>query len=185
LIAIVEDFQYVSAFGVRQRGHRPVVDDQNVSLRKPAQQPSEAAVGMSQRQFAKQLRGASIVSGVAIAASFVRQRGGQPALAYAGCAGEQNVEMLFHPFRFRGQTAQQRAVQAARCLIVDVFYRGGAFQTRGSQPAGQGAVFFPTPLAVDEHSKALFEAETGDVGLFQLLAESIRHAVQAHDKEFV
>ena len=36
LIAVVADLQKISAFGVAQRRHGPVVDDQQIGLRQPA-----------------------------------------------------------------------------------------------------------------------------------------------------
>src|SRR5579872_3420724 len=76
LIAVVTDLEEIAAFRIIQWRHGPVVEDQNVGEGQAAQQPAEAAVGVSQRQFAEQLSGASVVDGVAVAAGFVRQRGG-------------------------------------------------------------------------------------------------------------
>jgi len=93
--------------------------------------------------------------------------------------------VLFHPLGFGGQTAHQRAVQPAWSPVIDIFHRGRALQPRVAQAPGQGAVFFPAPLAVHQQAEALLKAEPAQVGLFQLLAERVGHAVQAHDVEFV
>jgi hypothetical protein len=93
--------------------------------------------------------------------------------------------VLFHPLRFRGQAAHQRAIQAAWRLVIDVFHRSGALQPRVAQAPGQGAVFFPTPLAIDQQAETLLKAESSQIGFFQLLAKSIGHAVQTHNVEFV
>ena len=66
---------------------------------------------------------------------------------------------------------------------VDVFDRRRELELSTSQATGQGAVFFPDPLLVDQQAKPFFKAEAGDLGVFLLLAEGVRHAVELHRVE--
>src|SRR5919205_4146934 len=71
LVAVIADLQKIAAFDFSERRHAEVVDHQHVGERELAQKTAKAAIGMSQREFAEQLRGAGVIDRVAVAAGLV------------------------------------------------------------------------------------------------------------------
>ena len=134
---------------------------------------------MRHGEFPKQLGHPFVQYRKAVAAGFVRQRATQPAFANAGRSDEQDILVLTHPFTAR-EGAHQFAIQAAGMLVVDVLDDAALFQLRELQSSRQRTVLLPEPLLIDEHSKALLEAELAHVGGFQLRAEGLGHTVQFH-----
>jgi hypothetical protein len=68
--------------------------------------------------------------------------------------------------------------------VVDVFQGGRLFEAGLAQPGGNGSVFAPQPLRIDQPSQPLLEAEGSRLGLLQLLAESLSHTVELQAVEF-
>ena len=57
LITRITDLQKITALCLGQRGHRPIVDDQQVEPAEPVEQFAVATVGPCHSQVAKQFRG--------------------------------------------------------------------------------------------------------------------------------
>ena len=54
MVAILADFLDFAALVFMQRGHGPVIDDQNIDATQSGQEVAQAAVGSDQSQLAKQ-----------------------------------------------------------------------------------------------------------------------------------
>jgi hypothetical protein len=117
-------------------------------------------------------------------AGLLRQRLPEPRLAYPGWTSKQDIEVLDHPLRV-GQPAYRRRVHLPRIAVVDVFYAGLGRELRLLQAARECLVLTPRPVAVDQHSEALFEVEAASLGLIELLLIRFRHARQAQRVELV
>ena len=95
--AVVEQFEQVVAFGRRDRRDGEVVDAQQVDARELRQAAAEAAVAVGDAQFLEQPRRAHVQHREAGARGLLRQRAGQPGLADAGGAGDQDVVAVAQP----------------------------------------------------------------------------------------
>ena len=74
LVTILADFPDFAALAFIERGHGPVIDDENFDATESCQEVSQAPVGSGQGQFPQQGSSAKIESGVAVATSFLCQR---------------------------------------------------------------------------------------------------------------
>jgi len=92
-----------------------------------------AAVAARQSEVGEQPRDALIEHGAIVAAGLVAERRGEPALADAGGAADQQIDMVVDPLAF-DQHRQQGAVEAARGAIVDVLDAGLLAQLGVLQP---------------------------------------------------
>ena len=184
LIAIVADLEKVAAFLVFQCSHREVVDQKHVDLGQAEQHAAHAAVGMSDRQLAKQFTALLVQSRETIPAGFLRQGAANPTLANAGGTEEENILLLLYPFA-AGQGTQELAIQPARMLVVGVFDGGLLLQLGVAQTMFQGTILSPGELFIDQQREPLFKAQLLRVGDFELRTKAIRHAVQLQVIEFV
>ena len=96
-VAIFEDFQQVvSGLGV-EGFEPPVVEDQQVGAGQALEAAGEAAVAVGQGEFVEQLCHPYVEHRTVVAAGFVAERAGQPALAHAGGPGDDEVVMVLDP----------------------------------------------------------------------------------------
>ena len=65
-------------------------------------------------------------------------------------------------------------------LIVDVLHHTAFFEFGQLQAPRQRAPFLPGPLAIDQQTEALLEAELAGVGHLDLFPECVSHAMQFH-----
>ena len=105
-----------------------------------------------------------VEDGAVVAAGLVAERAGDPALADAGRAGDEQVLVPLDPVA-GGELLEQRAVEAARRLQIDVLDDGVLAQAGEPQAGHEPLVVALGRLAVDQQGEALLEAERGDVGL--------------------
>src|SRR5712691_9904195 len=80
---------------------------------------------------------------------------------------------------------EQRLVEPARRLEVDVLSHGVLAQARESQSAHESFVLALGGLAVDQEREPLIEVERGDVGLLALFLQRLCHADEAECDETV
>lgn len=78
-----------------------------------------------------------------------------------------------------GELLEQRAVEAARRVQIDVFDNGGLAQLGLAQAAGKALVLAAGRLAVDQQAEPVFPAQLGGVGRVLQLDEGIGHGRQA------
>ena len=81
-----------------------------------------AAVAAGQGEFVEQLGHALIEHGAIVAAGLVAEGAGQPALADAGRADDDQIVVGLDPVAV-DELLEQRAVEAARTAVIDVLER--------------------------------------------------------------
>ena len=118
-VAVLEDLQEVVAGRGVERLEAPVVEDEKIDAAERAQQARVAAVTARQGQIAEQSRDALIEHGAIVAAGFVAERRGEPALADAGRAADQEIDAVADPATLN-EAGEQRTVEPARGAVVDV-----------------------------------------------------------------
>ena len=149
------------------------------------EQPRVAAVAAGERQGLEQPRQPVVEDGAIVAAGLVAERAGDPALADAGRADDQQVLLAVDPVA-GDELGEQGSVEAARGAQIDVLDDGGLPQRGELQARGEALVLALDRLAVDHQGETLLEGECGDVGLAALVVEGLGHAGQAEgDQAFV
>src|SRR5882672_10873617 len=116
-----------------------------------------------------------IEDGSVVAAGLVAERAGDPALAGAGRAADQQALVPCDPIA-GNELGEQCLVETARRLHVDVLDDCRLAQARELQSAYKPLVLALDRLAVDHEREALLEDERGNVGLLALLLQRLGHA---------
>ncbi|BBB96623.1 hypothetical protein AB7M47_002490 [Bradyrhizobium elkanii] len=78
-----------------------------------------AAVAACERQLVEQTRDALVEHGAIVATGLVAERRGEPALADAGRAADQEIDAVVDPATLN-EAGEQRTVEPARGAVVDV-----------------------------------------------------------------
>ena len=134
-----------------------------------------ASVAAGQREGFEQPRHAMVEDGAVVAACLVAERAGDPALADAGRAGDQQVLLAADPVAV-DELGEEGAIEAARRAQIDILDDGGLAQRGELQARDEPLVVALGGLAVDHQAEALLEGERGDVGLALLILEGLGHA---------
>ena len=113
---------------------------------------------MRDRQIGEQPGNAGIEDGDVLPASLVSERAGQPAFAQAAGAGDEQIASLGDPIA-GGELEEQRPVEPARDLIIDVLDAGVMAQSRGS-----GARF---ELFLPAQRRLIFEKQAEPFGVIE------------------
>ena len=79
-VAIIEDLQQVAPFGRTENRKAPVVEDQELNPADGFEQPAISAVAASKSKCLEQTRDAMILDRAIVAAGFVAEGAGDPAL---------------------------------------------------------------------------------------------------------
>ena len=167
-VAVLEDLEQVVAVFGGEGGQPPVVHHQHFGLGKRLEQLRVAAVGARDGQRAQQPGDAQVQRAVTVAAGAVGQRAGYPALADAGRAADQDVEVLADPASV-GEREDQLLVEAAAVPEVNVLDAGVVLQLGPPQPVGELAGVTLGQFAVDEQPEPFLERQGVDLGGVELL----------------
>src|SRR6266403_4073992 len=109
----------------------------------------------------------------------------KPTLADTSLPDDQQILMALDPVA-SGELLEQRLVEPARGLEIDVLDDGRLAQTRELEPAGEPFVLALDRLAVDHQTEPLFEVERGVVRLPSLFFQRLGHAGKPkRDQPFV
>jgi hypothetical protein len=107
----------------------------------------------------------------------VAERTGNPALADTGWSDDQQILVSLDPLA-GDEPLEQRLIEAARRLHVDVLDDGVLPQLGEAQAVHQSLVLPFGCFPVDEQSEPFVKAECGDVGLPLLFIQGLSHAGQ-------
>src|SRR5271154_1496943 len=119
-VSLLEDFeQIVTGAGV-ERFEAEVVENEQIGAAEGFDEARMAAVASGERQVLAELWPAMIEDGAIVAAGFLADGAGQPALADAGRADQGQIVVGVDPFAFR-ELLEQGAIETAGGAIVDVF----------------------------------------------------------------
>jgi len=164
-IAVLHQLGHVPALGRGERGHAPIVEDQDVDAGEPHEQSCVGAIGAGQGELVEEPRGTAVDRPVAATEGVLSEGAGDEGLADAGRPGDGDVLVLGDPLTGR-QLADQGLVDDAPVIVVEVLEAGAAELEVGLlDVALEAGVVAGEPLGVDEEAEALVEAEAGVVGL--------------------
>ena len=120
VVAILNDFEQVARLVGVERLRPPVVEDEQLDPGERAQEPSVTGRAMRDGEIGEEAGNAGVEDGDVLPAGLVSEGAGEPTLAEAGGAGDEDIAALADPAA-GGELEEQRTVQATRILIVDVF----------------------------------------------------------------
>lgn len=115
-VAILEDFQeVVTGTGVERLN--PLVEDQHIYTAEPAQWARMATVAARDSEVIEYPRNMLIEHGAIVTAGPVAERRGEPALADAGRAADQQIGIAVDPAALH-ELGEQQAVEATRAAVA-------------------------------------------------------------------
>src|SRR5512145_1968 len=174
-VAIVDDLEQVAALLGRHRRQTPVVEDQQLDTREALQEPCMASVAASQAEGVEQPWYAVIEHSAVVAARLVAERTGEPTLARARLAGDQEVLPPRDPLS-RRKLGKERLVETAYRLRVEILDGRILPEVGELQPCDEPFALALDGFAIDQQAKPLLERERSNIGLLSLLLECFRHA---------
>ena len=148
-VALLDDLQQVAALVDAERLERPIVEDEQPHLAEPPHQARIATVGASEGEIGEQLGDALVEDGAVVAASLVAERAGEPRLADACRAFDDEILWCGDPVA-GDQPLEQRAVEAARRTIVDVLDDGALAPSGMTEPSDELPVGAFCALAIEQ-----------------------------------
>ena len=184
-VAVFEDLEQIDALGLHEDLQAPVVEDQQVDPGETLEEAGVAPVAAGEGQSLEHPGNALIEDRSAIAAGFVAQGAGDPALADSGGADDGQVFVMIDPVA-GDEPGEQRPVDAARCAQVDVLGRRVLAQAGELEACGDAAGVAVGGFAIGHDADALLEGQGEDVGRGALFLEGSCHAGEAKgDQTFV
>jgi len=148
-VAFFENLEQVMTCGGIERLEPPVVEDEQLHAAERALDAGIATVAAGERKVGEELGNALVEHRTIVAAGFVAERRGEPALADAGRSAQDQVVVRIDPGTL-GELLEQRAVEAARCTIVDVLDGGLMAQPGIAQAGVQPSVTSVAGLLVEQ-----------------------------------
>jgi hypothetical protein len=112
---------------------------------------------VGQAQFLEEPRQTQVAGGVALAAGLVGERAGDPGLAHAGGAEDEEVERLAYPVA-GGELGDERLVEAARGAQIEVLKAGALLEAGLAQAGLQAPILALGELPVGKQPEAFLEA---------------------------
>ena len=131
----------------------PVVEDQKLDASQALEQPRVMAVAACQRERIEESWQALIENRSVIPTGLVAERAGNPTLADAGRADDEQVLVPLDPLA-GDELLEQCLVEPARRLHVDILDDGVLSQACEAQAADQPLVLALGRLAIDQQSEA-------------------------------
>ena len=143
-----------------------------------------AAVAARESEVIEQPRNTLIEHGAIVTAGLVAERRGEPALADAGRAADQQVGMVVDPAAL-DKLGEQRAIEAARGAVVDVLDARLLAQLRVAQAGGEPLVVAQRGFTFEQQREPFGVTEAcGLAGCFDI-GEGLGHPVEAEGVEAV
>src|SRR3954453_13707864 len=174
-VPILHDFQEVAALLGGHWSKSPIIEDEKLDASQALEEPRVMAVAACQRERIEESRQALIENRAVIPTGLVAERACNPTLADAGRADDEQVVVPLDPLA-GDELLEQRLVESARRLHVDILDDGVLSEACEAQSADQPFVVALGGFAVDEQSQPLLEGQGRDVRLSLLFVERLRHA---------
>src|SRR5665213_703645 len=176
IVAILDD-EVTPLLGV-ERLRPPVVEDQQPDARQLAQQLGIASVAAGEREGGEHPGDTLVEHGAVLPACLLAKRAGQPTLADAAGAGDQQVAMLGDPVA-AGELEEQRPVEAAHGTVIDVLDAGGMAQLGGAGARLEATLSAPGRLMLEQQAQPFGMAERASLWVGGQVLEAFGHAVEA------
>ena len=159
-VAFLDDLEQIAALLGTERLEAPVVEDEQLDAAERPHEPGIAAVAAGEREIGEQLGDALVEDRAVVAAGLVAERAGEPTLADAGRAFDDQVLRLLDPVP-AGERLEQGAIEAACGAVVDVLDDGVVAQPGIAQPGLEPPVVAIGGLAVEQQAEPFGMGEVG------------------------
>lgn len=184
-VAVIDNFEEVSAFALGERGEPPVIKDEDVDLGQSGEETGIGAVRVSEGEFLEEARHAAVEGAVALSAGLLRQGTGDVRLAGSGGTGDEDVLVLGDPAAAR-KLADDTFVELSLGRVVDVLDAGGTHSELCVAQAARDARILPGQVfRVDQHAQAFVEGERRRFGVFLLLCPGPSEGGQSEVKQLL
>lgn len=178
-MAILENFQQVASFLDVQDGQAPVVENEEPGAFDGFENAGVPPVAPRKGESLEEARGAVIHDAAIIAAGLVAKSAGDPALAQASRAGDQQILMTTDPTAI-DKVGHDGGVDPTGRAHVDVFDAGLLPEGGNPEPRGQALGSPHGGFTVDEKAEPFLEAEGIEGrGSLPLLLQRLSHALEA------
>lgn len=149
-VAVLDDFKEVGALLIGEGGQEDVVDDQELGLGKLGEELKTGTVGAGLLELLEEPGGAEGKNGESLASGEVAEGAGEPGLADAGGAGEEDVATGGEPARV-GELEEELFLETAGVFVIDVLEAGVGLSEPGVfEQAGEAAVVAVGFFVLDE-----------------------------------
>jgi hypothetical protein len=180
---ILDDFQEIAAFTIPERRQAPVIENEQLRFRELLEQSAVGAVGARADQvLAQQARHPRIADTMPLATGTLPERAREPRFARAGRTDQERDLVRANPIA-TGETKDGGAVQPTLCTEVDVLDARRHTEAGELQEAGEAPIGARGPLAFEQETEAVFEAQRRDVGDTALFLEGLGHARESERVE--
>jgi hypothetical protein len=159
-------------------GQSPIIEDQQPDAREALEHAGIAPVAAWQAEALQHARHALMEHRAIVATGSLAEGAGNPGLADAGRASDQQILLAFKPFALC-KPLEQSTVETAVGTVVDILRSRDLTQTGEAQPCLQPLVIALQNLAIGQHRQTILEAKLCAVGLSRLFFERVEHADQA------
>jgi hypothetical protein len=183
-VSLFEDFEKVMAGAGIELLQPPIVEYQNVDPSKGAKEARMAPVAARQRKIGEQLWDALVEDRAIVPASFVAERGSQPAFSNPSGPTDGQVVMRVDPLAI-GELLEQGAIKAARGAIIDILDRSLLAQLGVTQSRAKPFVVSPGFLVIEKKTEPFGMAEIRRFAGGVNLGESLGHAMEAKTMQLV
>jgi len=146
-VAVVHDLEEVAAVLGRKRCQAPIVENEELDAGEILEETGMPSVAAGECQSLEQPRHALVENGAAVAARLVPEGTGDPALADAGRAADQQIVMAVDPIA-GGELLEERAIEAADGAQIDVLDDGGLAEGGELEPRHEALVVALGAVAV-------------------------------------
>src|SRR5208337_4251635 len=157
-VSFIDNFKEISSVGISQGRNAEVVNDQDIGFGEFIHDFSITAVIPGKSHLIIETGAAQIETVKSITAGLVSQGTGQEGFAHSGGTGNNNVLEVFDPVT-GNEPHHDGLINTPLGFIINVFYTCREFEFCIFKIALHPAVFFPVPLSIDDHRKAILEGK--------------------------
>jgi hypothetical protein len=157
-VAIIKDLQKVAPLGRTENRKAPIVEYQELNAAEGFEHATIAAVAASKGEGLEQARDTVILDRTIVAAGFVAEGAGNPALAEPGCSSDEQVLVAVDPVA-ADEPSEDGAVDTAWRAQVDVFHACALAQCSELEACRETFGVALGGFAIDQQSDALLERQ--------------------------
>jgi hypothetical protein len=177
-MAIVDDLQQVATLLGVERRQPPVVEDEDLNASQALEHACIASITTGEAKPFQHSWYPLIEHGAIVATGSLAEGTGNPGLADAGGAGDQQILLAFYPLSLC-QPLEQGSVETTVCAVIDILGSGELAQTGEAQPCLEPFVVALQHFTIDQHRQTILEGELHTVGLSSLFLEGMEHTDEA------
>jgi hypothetical protein len=163
-MAVLDDFEKISPFGIVERRQCQIVKDEQMGFRKPFHQSGVTAIGTGEGHLIEELRTTEIKSSEAFTAALLSQGTGEEGLANTCGATDQDILMFSNPVT-GDEIHDYWFFDSPRSFVVNILDTGLELEFGLLKEPLESFIFLPSPLAIDQHPEPFIKREIVTGGL--------------------